>query len=297
MNGLCAQLTRVQIVHGVIHLAAPRCHAVGAQFQRLAIVSNRGIGISRNTISNVHSIPLRPCKAVRCIIAATQRFITGSRMLYCQARANGKRTAQGQHTSVGQLIIQRITIAYQRVVSIQRGDKRTGRNINSATADAAAQHTGCQIDSTTCHFYCDISISIQGAAAHINQRQLVPGFAANGIHRGFMTRGDEVGLVIGCSLSRSHTIRAQHKVVYLTMLDGSRAVQRTAVFHQLNAVGTACLEAVTATLGVGHPVVGQVSKLRHIQRPADVKCSLIIKHVEQLVGPTQRVGPAQRSSQ
>ena len=112
-----------------------------------------------------------------------------------------------------------------------------------------------------------------------------------------MPRGNEVGLVIGFSRSRGHAIRAQHKVVYLTMHDGGRAVQGAAVIHQPDAVGTACLEAVAATLGVGHPVVSQASKLRHIKRSADVKQTIVIKHIEEFIRTAQRVGAAQRSGQ
>ena len=112
-----------------------------------------------------------------------------------------------------------------------------------------------------------------------------------------MPRSNEVGLIIGCSRSRGHAIRAQHKVVYLTMLDGGCAVQGAAVIHKLDAVGTARLETVTATLSVGHTVVGQCPKLCYIQRPADVKQTIVIKHIVELVRPAQRVGSTQSRSQ
>ena len=146
MKGLCTQLSRIQVVHAVIHLATECCHTIMAQFQGLAFVCNRGIGISRVAISNIHRVPLRPGKAVRCIIAAIQRFIAGISMLHCQPAADAETAAQRQRAAVVQLTIQRITIAHQGVVPCQRGGHRTAADTQRSAGNRAGQRAAGQVD-------------------------------------------------------------------------------------------------------------------------------------------------------
>ena len=233
MNGLCAQLTRVQIVHGVIHLAAPRRHAVGAQFQRLTIVSNRGIGISRNTISNVHSIPLRPRKAVRGIITSIQRFIPGCRMLHLQPGANGKATAQRQCAGIVQLAVQRITGTHQGIVSAQSGRECTLGGIDDSSADAAAQHhIRIQIDDAGGGGQgIGCNIHIQSTTVHGDSR--IGGILQHCPHiHGVCTRQQIIAEVCTAA-SRGIAIASQRQLQLAVLhLGVVRYFQRASVHHQ-----------------------------------------------------------------